>query len=216
MNPGDNCGVCFYALTNAGVLYCAHSHPDWQRSGAPAPGLLINWPVVTASDWCGEGYNNLTNLPFEPAAAAPGAVVGDVVSTSDLQLTSNTFVNIPGFTATLAAGETYIFEARIFYTNAGGGASGGLKLQLTGSVIGNIVYDGWQVDGNAIEGQNLAYALGTAVAAANTKGTNGTAPLSGSIVVSAGGTLQLQAAQNTTYATASVVKAGSIFSVRAV
>jgi len=76
MNHGDSCAVCFYAVTdNVGVMHCAHSHPEWQRSGAPAPGSFINWPIVQPTDWCGEGMSQSSQVPFSPSVQAPSAAM---------------------------------------------------------------------------------------------------------------------------------------------
>jgi hypothetical protein len=88
---------------------------------------------------------------------------------------------------------------------------------MSGTVVpSNIIYDGWQVDANAIAGQNLATALNTVVANNASRGTNAVAIVHGTVVVNTTGTLKVQAAQSNANATASVVKAGSLFQIRQV
>jgi hypothetical protein len=79
-----------------------------------------------------------------------------------------------------------------------------------------VIYDGWEVDGSAIEGQNQALALNTVVANATSKGVNGVVVCHGTITVVTAGTLKVQAAQSVTNATPTVIKAGSQILIRQV
>jgi hypothetical protein len=146
-----------------------------------------------------------------------GTAAGSYLTAGDQSLTNNTLVDVIGMVANLAAGQSYWWVITLYFTAAGGGASGGLQVTMSGTVVpSNIIYDGWQVDANSIAGQNQATALNTVVANNASKGVNAVAVVHGSVIVNTAGTLKVQAAQSTTYATASVVKAGSLFQVRQV
>jgi len=123
---------------------------------------------------------------------------------------STTLANVAGLAVNLQAGRAYSFEVDISYTGTGG--TGGIKCAMAGSATAtNIIYDGWAVDSaaNGTKGNAQATALGAPVAATNLVGTAGHVTISGTIEVNAGGTLTVQAAQNTANATATVIKRGS-------
>jgi hypothetical protein len=140
-------------------------------------------------------------------------------SGGDLRLNANqnfataTLANINGLSATLIAGRTYRFEANVQVTaNA---AAGGVQLAVGGTAtIANIIYDGYLTNAAGTAAYAQAVALNTAVASAAVA-----APLTGFIkgtvtVGATGGTLTIQAAQNTANATATTVAQGSTMTVR--
>src|SRR6516162_2685157 len=99
----DACGVCFYAKADAnGVLHCAHDPPQWQRGNPPYVGLLLNWPIVEPSDWCGQGYNTTTNQPMAPG----GAAAVNIRTQGDQAFTTASLADVTGMSANLAAGAT--------------------------------------------------------------------------------------------------------------
>lgn len=139
---------------------------------------------------------------------------GQARVTSDFSVTSSTtLVDVTGLTATLTAGRTYSFEAKLFVTDA---AAGGVQAAISGTATAtNIQYTGFTVADNAIKGLTNATALGTAVASTLTTITVGImVQIYGTITVNAAGTLTVQMAQNTSNGTATVAKQGSYLHVQ--
>ena len=202
------CSNCFYVATGPmGNLRC-HRH---QPAGSPSSEAI--WPVVHPDDWCGDGYDATANAWYAPS----GTAAGSYLTTGDQSLANATLVDVIGMMGNLAAGQSYWWVVTLYFTSAGGGASGGLQVAMSGTVVpSSIIYDGWQVDANAIAGQSLATALNTVVANNASRGTNAVAIVHGTVVVNTTGTLKVQAAQSNANATASVVKAGSLFQIRQV
>jgi hypothetical protein len=141
---------------------------------------------------------------------------GQLRVTADVTFTSTTtLANITGLAVALVAGRTYSFEVEISWTDA---AAGGLQLAMAGSgglTATNIIYDGYIIDSgaNGIKGNGQVTALGSVVASATTTGTAGHARIAGTITVGVAGTLNVQAAQNTSNGTATVIKRGSFMIV---
>jgi hypothetical protein len=128
---------------------------------------------------------------------------------ADVNYTNATLGNVTGLAVNVSAGRAYAFEAELSFTCV---AAAGIKCAMGGTATAtNIIYDGWIVDAAAagIKGNAQATALAGVVANAVTTGTAGHVTISGTIEVNAGGTLTVQAAQNTANATATVVKRGS-------
>jgi hypothetical protein len=128
---------------------------------------------------------------------------------ADASYSTATLSDVAGLVVSVAAGRAYAFEIELSFTDA---AAGGIKCAMAGSATAtNIIYDGWIVDAAAagIKGNAQAAALGGVVASSVTTGTAGHVTIRGTIEVNAGGTLTVQAAQNTANATATVVKRGS-------
>jgi hypothetical protein len=80
ITPHGFCGSCYFANADAGgVLHCCFYPPSWQRSADPfnAPpaspyrGLAINWPIVTADNWCGHGADATTGVWYTPDGSKP-------------------------------------------------------------------------------------------------------------------------------------------------
>jgi hypothetical protein len=140
---------------------------------------------------------------------------GQTRVTADFSVTSSVaLVNVTGLSATVAAGpgRTYSFDVYLSCTCA---AAGGVKAAIAGTCTAtNIIYDGWVLDTNAIKGQANSAALGGTVASSVTTATTGVViQIKGTITVLTAGTLTVQFAQNTSNATASIVKRGSYFIV---
>jgi hypothetical protein len=135
---------------------------------------------------------------------------GTARAAADFSVASNVaLANVPGMSVNLLSGKTYAIEAELSFTDA---AAGGVKAAIGGSCTAtSIVYDGWVIDAAAggIKGNAQGAALGAAVANTTTTGTAGHITIKGSITVNVPGTLTIQFAQNTSNATASVVKQGS-------
>lgn len=134
--------------------------------------------------------------------------------TADVTFTSTTaLATVTGLSVNVLAGRTYSFEAYLSFTDA---AAGGIQAAIAGTATAtDIRYDGFIVDSaaNGIKGNTQAAALGTAVASSTTTGTAGLVLIKGTITVNAAGTLLVQAAQNTSNATATTIKRGSYFIV---
>ena len=129
--------------------------------------------------------------------------------TSDVSFTSTTTLgNVTGLSVNLYSGRTYAFEAQLFVTCA---AAGGVKAALTGGVTASAIqYTGWTVADNAIKGKANATALNTTVGSTTTTETSGImVQIYGTITTSSQGALIVQAAQNTSNGTATVIKQGS-------
>ena len=204
MQPGT-CANCFFSEQDAsGNLRCHHSPP---AMGLPSGA----WPIVAANDWCGDGYDATANSWYQPSGIAAALYL----TSGDQPFPNTTLADVTGWVVNLAAGHSYSWLITAYFTAAGGGSSGGMQFAMSGTVVpSSIIYDGWQVDANAIAGQNLATALNTVVASNASRGTTAVGVVHGTIVVNTAGTLKVQAAQNTANATASVIKAGSLFQVR--
>jgi hypothetical protein len=60
------CNGCYFANTEAsGTLSCHKREPDASTYGAAV------WPIVSATDWCGYGYNATTNKWNTPSGNEP-------------------------------------------------------------------------------------------------------------------------------------------------
>jgi hypothetical protein len=135
---------------------------------------------------------------------------GFVVSTSQLDKTSNVSLStVPGLSIALTAGKTYTCRTWLSVTS---GAAGGFNIGLVGS--GGLTATLYRFNTQAWNGSTIA-ASGTATAL-NSSNINNAAIytdifIQGSIVVNAAGTLNVQAAQNTSNATTSSVFQGSSF-----
>ncbi len=128
---------------------------------------------------------------------------------ADFSVTSSaTLINVTGLSVNAAPARTYSFNA---YLNCTCAAAGGVKAAIGGTCTAtNLIYDGWVRETNGIKGQANSTTLGGAVASSTTTATSGIViEIKGTITSNATGTLTVQFAQNTSNATASVVKRGS-------
>jgi hypothetical protein len=139
---------------------------------------------------------------------------GQTRVTADVAFTSTTtLAAITGLSVNVQAGRTYAFEAELYVTDA---SSGGVQAAIAGTCTATAIqYTGYTIADDAIEGKANATALGTAVGSTQTIETTGIiVRITGVITVNAAGTLLVQAAQNTSNATATTVKRGSYFIVQ--
>jgi hypothetical protein len=177
----------------------------------PAPGTALSFYSTTQLASIASGVLQVS----AGAGSATGFMQasGQTRVTADVSVTSSVaLANVAGLSVNVIAGRTYAFEAYLSCTCA---AAGGVKAAIGGTCTAtSIIYDGWALDTNAIKGQANSTALGGAVASTVTTATAGVViQIKGSITVNAAGTLTIQFAQNTSSATASVVKRGSYFMV---
>lgn len=137
---------------------------------------------------------------------------GELRVTSDVTYTSTTVLaTVTGLSVALTAGRTYGFDVYLSFTDAAAGGIQAAMVATGGLTATAIEYDGYIIDSgaNGIKGNAQAAALGGVVASATTTGTAGLVRISGTITVNVAGTLNVQAAQNTSSGTATTVKRGS-------
>ncbi len=127
--------------------------------------------------------------------------------TSDFSVTSKTtLANVTGLTYTVASGGKYKFTAMLFTTCS---ASGGVKVAMSGSATATALIGMVEMMGGAYKATRFTALNEAEGETAVDVGVR----IDGYITVNAGGTLTVQFAQNASYGTASVVKAGSWFEV---
>lgn len=154
-------------------------------------------PTVTGGTFTGgTSTNTMTGV---------GSTIGGVASGSYSQANS-TPANVTGLTSTLAIG-TYIIDGYLATTN---NATGGIKLAFSaggGLTASTFLADTWVYNTTTLTAEanqtSLAGNLVNAAVAATAVFFGGT------VVVSAGGTITLQAAQNTTNGTPLTIANGS-------
>jgi hypothetical protein len=133
------------------------------------------------------------------------------VNSSTLSKTSDTaFATVPGLTVALAAGKTY--SCKGYLTVTGAGASGGIKVTLANAdtlTATSISMTASNFNGATTNARSTATALGSAIGAATAVSTD--VNIDAAIVVNAAGTIALQAAQNGSDGTATVVGINSSF-----
>ena len=124
------------------------------------------------------------------------------VSSAVLTATSNTVLApVTGLTVNLITGATYIWD---IYLQGTAGASGGLKVAFGGTATAtSFASDSWMYNGATLAAQLQATSFASNLIAANAIYT--TAYLTGTMVVNAGGTVTIQAAQNTSNGTSTTV-----------
>ncbi len=134
-------------------------------------------------------------------------------TTTGFTATSNAVLaNVTALTATLVAGQTYNFRAKLPMTAA---SSGGVQLAIAGTATAtSIYYEGVLTSGGAIVNQTSSSALAGVVCSSSAAITTGNAEINGTITVNAGGTLTVQFAQNTSNASVSTVLQGATFEVK--
>jgi hypothetical protein len=198
-DSGSGATGLFLDGTNNGGIF-------WTSAALPSPGTALSFVADT-------GIYRV--LPGCVAFGIPGISAGffnwagGVRVSADFSVTSSVaLVNVTGLTFSAVAGSTYSFDAYLSCTCA---AAGGVKAAIGGTAtVTNIIYDGWVLDTNAIKGQANSTALAGVVASTVTTATAGIViRIKGTITVLAAGTVTVQFAQNTSNATASVVKRGS-------
>lgn len=150
-------------------------------------------------------------------AGVERALGGDVKRvTADVAFAATTTLGtVTGLSVPVTAGETYELEARLFVT---ADATGGQKYAIGGTATATaIIYDTVIADlaDLSAPAAGRATALGTALALAGNTRTVFAVTIRGTLTVNAGGTLLVQAAQDSASGTTSVLR-GSTLRVRAV
>lgn len=130
--------------------------------------------------------------------------IGAIATGSYSQASNTTLANVTGLVSpTLVAGAKYLYWGYLATTN---NATGGIKLQWTaggGLTATALLQDTWVYNTTTVSAQANATALGSPFVNAAVAAT--AVEFSGIIVVNVAGTMQLQAAQNTSNGTALTV-----------
>lgn len=133
--------------------------------------------------------------------------------TADFSSVTTALANITGLTFSAQGGRTYTFEAVLFCSTTAN--SGGVKVAITipaGST--NFIADANGLDGAAVMTGTRIASSGATVMANTVTGTTPKIYINGALTMSSGaaaGNVNIQYAQNTTSASATIVKAGSYF-----
>ena len=160
------------------------------------PGTLTVTGALTASGGLSGGTitNTLTGI---------GATVGGVASGSFTSGASNTtLANVVGMVATVVSGATYIVD---MYISCSAAATPGIKLSLNGgtATATAFVADTWVYNGTTLSGETNVSAITSNLFSSAVAAT--AIAMSGTLVVNAGGTIQLQAAQSVSNGTATTI-----------
>lgn len=131
--------------------------------------------------------------------AGVGTTVGGVATGSFSKTSNTTLANVTGMAASLVAGATYTFEGYLSTTN---GATGGIKLNLNGgtATATSFLCDTWVYNTTTLVGQVNITSIASNMVASAIAAT--AVRFTGTIVVNAAGTVQLQAAQDASDGTA--------------
>ena len=172
-------------------------------------GLLYNNNTIATGS--GGGYVLATGATLTTPTLTDAINQEFLVSTSTLTKTSDTaLATVPGLSQTLTAGKTYNCQGKLTGVS---GASGGIKVALVATAslsATSTTWTGFTWSGTTAVAQTTVTALGSNIAA-NTA-VYSDMYINGSIVVNAGGTINVQAAQNVSDGTATTVLQGSTFS----
>ncbi len=144
-----------------------------------------------------------TTTPFQLTTNA-------TISATQLdRVSSTTLTNVPNLTATVVAGGTYIFRAKLLgVATTNGGSKVGLGGTCTATAVTFFAQNFNTVTTNAA---GTGVALATAYIGTTTVFTD--IVIEGTITVALGGTLTVQFAQNASHADTSSVYVGSAFTV---
>ena len=139
-----------------------------------------------------------------------GLTVGGVANGSFSSASNTTLANITGMSATVVSGGTYQIDIYMAVTNNG---TGGIKLGMNGGTATAtlLLVDTQVFNTTTLTAENNIVALSSPLVNAAVAAT--LVFITGTITVNAGGTIQLQAAQNTSNATALTVANGSYLSL---
>lgn len=132
-----------------------------------------------------------------------------VASSAAVTYTSNTTLStLTGLSIALIAGKTYVCHGHVTVTSSA--AAGGIQVALvaTASLTAtSATFNATNWNGTTLNAKTTATTLGTAIGSSANAVTD--VDIVGSIVVNAAGTINLQAAQNTSNGTSTVVGQGS-------
>lgn len=211
-----------------GTLILGSDGTKWFEHGRSGSAVDLTFgpsatAVATASASGATGLasdsGHVHNLPngLITAAMIAANVISDIKRVaSDVAFAATTTLGtVTGLSVNLTAGLTYEIEARLYVT---ADATGGQKYALAGTATATaIVYDTVIADlaDASSSAAGRATALGTATALAGNTRTAFAVAIRGTITVNAGGTLLVQAAQNSASGTTTILR-GSTLRVLAV
>lgn len=143
-------------------------------------------------------------------AGGINTVSGAVCSSPFSQASNTTLTNVPGMVVNVASGGVYVFEIYLATTNNG---TGGIKLNLSGgtATVSNFLADTFVYSTTTLEAEANQTTFASNLYAGAVAATVVLAK--GIIAVNAGGTIQLQAAQDVSNATALTISQGSYITV---
>lgn len=179
-------------------------NPNGDESGAVGVGWDTASQVLSVFD----GTTKYTIPTTVSASTISGKIDADkkVVASSITYDSVTTLATITGFSWTVVAGATYVFDVELNTTQT---TTGGLKVGfgLTTATLTSIRYNYYQStatdNGAAVSGTGTTTTSGTAIVDNKTAAYTRTR-IWGSFVVNAGGTFAFQAAQNTSAGTTDV------------
>ena len=134
-----------------------------------------------------------------------GVTLGGVNTAAFTAVSTTTLANVTGLVATVPAG-TYIVDGYLSTVNNN---TGGVKLSLNGgtAVASSFVADTWVYNTTTVSGEyNVTSLTSNLVAAAITATA---IAINGTLTISTGGTVQLQAAQDVSNSTTLTIAVGS-------
>ncbi len=165
---------------------------------------IASFDTTTKGD--GLGQLNLTNL------AAAGAVTwgGQSRVATQFDTTSATLANVTGLSVNVLAGKTYHFEGYLPVTVD---AVGGQQYAIAGTATATAIISDIEIldETTGLTTTTRATALASAASLAGNTHTAFLATVRGTITVNAGGTLTLQAAENSASGTLSILRGSSFF-----
>jgi hypothetical protein len=158
-----------------------------------------------------QGTDGTGRLSSVPEAITSDLVAGTnnrVLTSAFSQASSTALNNVSGFSVNLVAGGVYSVYG---WLHGSAAASGGLKAALaavSGLTLTSMTLTCWGYNATTINGVNTVTALGSDFV--NSAAAYTDIFFQGRITVNAAGTIQLQAAQNTSSATATTITDGTL------
>jgi len=182
-------------------------------NGGTASGGTVNNFAILSDSTAASSFAGTITVTAKGSSLADQIYDHDFACTSQLDKTSNTtLATVTGLSAVLVAGKTYNIEGWLSTT---AGASGGLKVALVASgglTATSCRFQAFAWNGTTAVANTTVTSLGSNIVANTAVVTD--VYIKGSIVVNAGGTINVQAAQNASNGTTTSVFVGSTFSAR--
>jgi hypothetical protein len=177
-------------------------------SGTTVSGITVVAPNTTVDYLVTyTAANTLTMVGFRSASSTGiGVPVGGLATGTFSQASNTTLTSVTGMVASVVAGGQYAFEIYAAVTNAAGG---GIKLGMNGgtATMTSFLADTFSYSTTTLEAETNITAISSPLVGSTTACT--VVMSTGSFVVNAGGTVQVQAAQNASNTTATGVTNGS-------
>ena len=167
--------------------------------------LPIGNELVIVQGISGNGYPAATTEQFSLTQITN--FEGSTYFANSVSVTSTTLITSSGMSVILQAAGVYVFDVYLSVTN---GASGGLKLQFTGTATATTLSaDTWAYNTATVAAQGNITALSSNLLAYT--GAVTTVNITGTILAATAGTFALSFSQNVSNATATTLNAGSNF-----